>query len=154
MSRMNRLGNNTGAAALCLLLVCGCSQYKQVETADPFMDKWKSKAQEAKSYPQTPASAPKDLAKEPVVKPAELKPEPEKERPLPTKRISMSMSNVDVSVLLRALARAADVNIILNNKVTGRANINISQAPWDQGSWGSCARTTFPMPGRATSYES
>ena len=31
-----------------------------------------------------------------------------------------------------ALARAADVNIILNNKVTGRANINISQAPWDQ----------------------
>ncbi|MBI5578285.1 MAG: type IV pilus secretin PilQ [Deltaproteobacteria bacterium] len=132
MSRTNRLGNTTGAAALCLLLVCGCSQYKQVETADPFMDKWKSKAQEAKGYPQAPSSAPKEPVKDPIVKPAELKPEPEKERPLPSKRISMSMSNVDVSVLLRALARAADVNIILNNKVTGRANINISQAPWDQ----------------------
>jgi len=34
-----------------------------------------------------------------------------------------------VSVLLRALARAADVNIILNDKVAGRSNINITQAP-------------------------
>lgn len=66
MSRMNRLGNITGAASLCLLLACGCSQYKQVETTDPFMDKWKSKAQEAKGYPQAPFSAPKDLAKEPI----------------------------------------------------------------------------------------
>ena len=47
MSRMNRLANITGAAALCLLLVCGCSQYKQAETTDPFMDKWKTKAQES-----------------------------------------------------------------------------------------------------------
>ncbi len=132
MSRMNRLANITGTAALCLLLVCGCSQFKQVETTDPFMDQWKAKAKESMSYPAAPSPAPRDLTKDPVAKPAVIKPEPEKERPLPTKRISMTMSNVDVSVLLRALARAADVNIILNNKVAGRANINISQAPWDQ----------------------
>ena len=132
MSRMKHLGHITGAAALCLLLVCGCSQYKQAETTDPFMDKWKTKAQESMSYPPAPAQASQNLAKDPAAQPAGIKPEPEKERPLPTKRISMTMSNVDVSVLLRALARAADVNIILNNKVTGRANLNISQAPWDQ----------------------
>ena len=132
MSRMNRKGNITGLAAVCLLLVCGCSQYQQVEATDPFMDKWKVKAQESKSYPPVPSQTSQDLARDPVAKPAGIKPDPEKERPLPTKRISMTMSNVDVSVLLRALARAADVNIILNNKVTGRANINISQAPWDQ----------------------
>ncbi|HSO60685.1 MAG TPA: type IV pilus secretin PilQ [Desulfobacterales bacterium] len=132
MSRMNRLANITGAAALCLLLVYGCSQYKPVETTDPFMDQWKAKAKESMSYPAAPSQASQDLTKDPVAKPADIKPEPEKERPLPTKRISMTMSNVDVSVLLRALARAADVNIILNNKVAGRANINISQAPWDQ----------------------
>ena len=133
MSRMNRLGNNTCAAALCLLLLCGCSQYKQVEATDPFMDKWKAKAQESKSYPLAPSQASQDLTKEPVAKPAGIKPEPEKERPLPTQRISMSMrDNVDVSVLLRTLARAADVNIILNNKVTGGVKLNISQAPWDQ----------------------
>jgi len=129
---MNRLGKMTGAAALGLLFLCGCSQFKQAETTDPFMDKWKTKAQESKSYPPAASQASQDLTKDPVAKPAAIKPDPEKERPLPTKRISMTMSNVDVSVLLRALARAADVNIILNNKVTGRANINISQAPWDQ----------------------
>jgi type IV pilus assembly protein PilQ len=132
MSRTNRSANITGTAALCLLLICGCSQHKQVESTDPFMDKWKAKAQESKGYPQTPSSAPKELVKGPLGTPAGVKPEPEKDRPLPTKRVSMTMSNVDVSVLLRALARAADVNIILNNKVTGRANINIAQAPWDQ----------------------
>ena len=57
MSRMNRLANMTGAAALCLLLVCGCSYYKQVETTDPFMDKWKAKAQESLSYPPGPSQA-------------------------------------------------------------------------------------------------
>jgi type IV pilus assembly protein PilQ len=148
---MNRLANITGAAALCLLLVCGCSQYKQAETTDPFMDKWKAKAQESKSYPAAPSQASQDLTKDPVATPAGLKPDPEKERPLPTKRISMAMSNVDVSVLLRALARAADVNIILNNKVTGRQH-RISQAPWD-GVLGIHA-PGLSYSGRATSYAS
>jgi type IV pilus assembly protein PilQ len=101
-----------------------------MEANDPFLDKWKAKAQETKgSSPGTP-QAPKELVKETAARPTEVKLEPE--RPLPTKRVSLKMSNVDVSVLLRALARAADVNIILNEKVTGRSNINITQAPWDQ----------------------
>ena len=78
-----------------------------------------------------PAAELKDLAKDSAAKADERKTAPERERPLPTKRISLKMSNVDVTTLLRALARAADVNIILNDKITGRSNINISQAPWD-----------------------
>ena len=62
MSRMSRLGNITGAAAVCLLLVCGCSQYSQVEATDPFMNKWKTMAQESQNYPPIPAQAPADLA--------------------------------------------------------------------------------------------
>ncbi len=42
------------------------------------------------------------------------------------------MNNIDVAVLLRALARAADVNIILSENVRGNSNVNISQARWDQ----------------------
>jgi type IV pilus assembly protein PilQ len=44
----------------------------------------------------------------------------------------MKMNNIDVAVLLRALARAADQNIVLNEKVTGNININIHEAPWDE----------------------
>ena len=132
MSRMSRLGNITAAAAVCLLLVYGCSRYSQVPDTDPFMDKWKAKAQESQNYYPAPAQASPDLANGPVTPPVGIKPEQEKERLLPTKPVSISMNKVDVSVLLRALARAADVNIILNNKVTGRADLNITQAPWNQ----------------------
>ena len=119
------------AGACCLLLLSSCAANKQ-STNDPFMDKWRARAQESRGHSPGPASTPEDLVKAPAVTPPEARIEVEKERPLPTKRISMTMSNVDVAVLLRALARAAEVNIILNNKVTGRANINITQAPWDQ----------------------
>jgi type IV pilus assembly protein PilQ len=101
-----------------------------METADPFMDKWKAKAQESKGTSPAPSTAPRDVVKETAARPVDVR--PDAERPLPVKRVSLKMSNVDVSVLLRALARAADVNIILNERVTGRSNINITQAPWDQ----------------------
>jgi type IV pilus assembly protein PilQ len=42
------------------------------------------------------------------------------------------MTNIEVSVVLRALARAADQNIIVSEQVSGKININIAQAPWDQ----------------------
>ena len=54
------------------------------------------------------------------------------ERKLPTRKISLKMNSIDVAVLLRALAKAADQNIILNEKVAGKINIAIHQAPWDQ----------------------
>ena len=127
---MIRLPKAPLACALALLLVSGCAQPQKTETADPFMDKWKAKAQESKGASPAPSTAPRDVVKETAARPVDVRQDVEK--PLPVKRVSLKMSNVDVSVLLRALARAADVNIILNERVTGRSNINITQAPWDQ----------------------
>ena len=127
---MIRLPKAPLACALALLLVSGCAQPQKTETADPFMDKWKAKAQESKGASPAPSTAPRDVVKETAARPVDVR--QDVERPLPVKRVSLKMSNVDVSVLLRALARAADVNIILNERVTGRSNINITQAPWDQ----------------------
>ncbi|RPJ75529.1 MAG: type IV pilus secretin PilQ [Desulfobacteraceae bacterium] len=132
MRKMTRWMRIAGAGAACLLLLTGCSARKQVEASDSFMEKWRTKALEARGHSPAPTAAPAELARVPEARPPEGRVEVEKDRPLPTQRISMTMSNVDVAVLLRALARAADVSIILNNKVTGRANINITQAPWDQ----------------------
>jgi type IV pilus assembly protein PilQ len=113
-----------------MLLAAGCASPKKSEPGDAFMDKWKAKAQESKGFAPGVSQPPKELVRDTAVRPSEIK--VEAERPLPAKRVSLKMSNVDVSVLLRALARAADVNIILNDRVTGRSNINITQAPWDQ----------------------
>ncbi len=122
------------ACSVALILVYGCAQQQKTDSADQFMAKWKARAEESRGLspgPSRPAADLKDLAKDSTAKAEERKLAPERERPLPTKRISLKMSNVDVTTLLRALARAADVNIILNDKITGRSNINITQAPWD-----------------------
>ena len=121
-------------ACLSLGLIAGCAENKKVtKPEDEFIDKWQEKAKATKKT----APVVKTKQSQPVVKTIQKLPDPvtpalAKKKPLPKKRISLKMSNVEVSVLLRALARAADVNIVLNEKVSGKSNVNISKAPWDQ----------------------
>ncbi|MBW1864858.1 MAG: type IV pilus secretin PilQ, partial [Deltaproteobacteria bacterium] len=56
----------------------------------------------------------------------------DKEKPLPTKKVTMRMHETEVTVLLRALTRAAGLNIIINENVKGTVNIDIKDAFWDQ----------------------
>ena len=111
----------------------GCAKKKDLkDVQDPFYEQWRVKAEESKgTSPVEPPpidEPPFEIATAEEMK--EVK--PEAPRPLPTRKISLKMNDIDVAVLLRALARAADQNIILNEKVTGKVNINIHQAPWDQ----------------------
>jgi type IV pilus assembly protein PilQ len=121
------------AGVISLLLVGGCGAPK-VSKKDAFLDEWKARAEKSKGY--SPAER-KPIAKQPqVIKPKEpsaaAKIPEAAQKPLPTRTISLKMTNIDVGVVLRALARAADQNIIVSEQVTGKININIAQAPWDQ----------------------
>jgi type IV pilus assembly protein PilQ len=136
---MNKLDFSKNAACyiiagvICLLLVNSCAAPK-VEKQDPFFDKWKTRAETSKGY--SPAER-KPLSEQPQVirpkePPREAKVSEATLKPLPTRTISLKMTNIDVAVVLRALARASDLNIIVSEQVTGKININIAQAPWDQ----------------------
>ena len=117
---------------LSLGLIAGCAEKQKVTPKDAFFKEWQAKAEAARGQ----LEAPKIKRTEPAAKTIQKLPDPvmpkAPEKPLPKKRISLKMSNVDVAVLLRALARAADVNIVLNDKVIGKSNVNISKAPWDE----------------------
>ena len=128
--------NSILVGTLCLFLIViwagGCAQKKDLkETQDPFYEEWRARAEESKG---TSAVEPPPVDEEPfeIVSTEIPEEEPEVEKPLPVRKISLKMNNIDVAVLLRALARAADQNIILSEKVVGKININIHQAPWDQ----------------------
>lgn len=54
-----------------------------------------------------------------------------REKPLPRKNVSMKMHDVPVAVILRALAQAADINIMISSNVKTRASVNIKNAPWE-----------------------
>jgi len=121
---------------LIIFPLSGCIAKKAVKK-DPFMEKWKTVAEKSRGYSPAAKRRIVDLTDKVIIPEHEAKEqEPKKkvkpEKPLPTERITMKMNNIDVAVLLRALARAANQNIMINEKVKGTASINIGQAPWNQ----------------------
>ena len=133
VEQKNRLGCIIVAVVISFLLIGGCASPK-LEKQDPFFDEWKTKAETSKGYspgkPKPKGAQPAII--KPKVTPREIKIDEAEEKPLPTRKISLKMTDIDVSVVLRALARASDQNIIVSEAVSGKININITQAPWDQ----------------------
>lgn len=132
LKQTNRIVPIIVAVFISVLLIGGCASPK-VEKQDPFFDEWKTKAETSKGY--SPAK-PKPRAQQPkIIKPKAAPSDIIEEvaiKPLPTKKISLKMTDISVAVVLRALARAADQNVIVSEKVAGKININIAQAPWNQ----------------------
>jgi len=133
-----------------LLLLSACANPRQSER-DIFFDTWKTVAEESRGYSPTmeksdsdvpdggqedtaplPADAALSAREKGETDTAALYTAAENPKPLPTEKISLKMHEVDVAVLLRTLARAADQNIMISENVQGKANINIKESPWSQ----------------------
>jgi len=114
-------------------LILGCAGQKHVKQkkSDPFFKKWKVKAEKSKGYSPSKKERVVELKDRKAAAAGEV-PAAKVEKSLPTQEISMTMHGVDVNVLLRTLARAANINIMINESVKGKADINIKKAPWDQ----------------------
>ncbi len=122
---------------LVIFTFSGCLQ-KEVKK-DPFFEKWQARAENARG--NSPARRPRlkksveSSESESQGKQAGGTPQQvtvQSEYLLPTNKISLKMHDIELAVLLRAMAKAARQNIMINEKVQGRANINITEAPWDQ----------------------
>ncbi len=112
-------------------LITGCASQKKEKT-NLFFDEWKTKAQESKGFsPSAKKHMESSLEKQKKSVP-DSRSLLEYKKPLPKKKITMKMNKIEVAVLLRALARIADQNIMLNQNIKGKININITKAPWDQ----------------------
>jgi len=112
-------------------LIAGCATQKK-EKSNLFFDKWKAKAQESKGFSPSARKFDKVLSPKRAKSTSASGLLSEYEKPLPKKKITMKMNDIEVSVLLRALSRVANQNIMLNEKIKGKININITKAPWDQ----------------------
>lgn len=134
----SKIALNGAFYILLLLISLGCGDSKNVKK-DPFFKEWKVKAGESQAHSPATVRHQTDLTKKTAKSfaakdkaLAEKKAAVRAENLLPTNKISLKMHDIDLSVLLRAMARAAGQNIMVNEKVQGKANINITQAPWDQ----------------------
>jgi len=111
-------------------LLPGCAGKKSV-TKDSFFEKWKIRAEKSRGYSPSAKKRVVDISRKKGALAGErIKARPEKA--LPTRKVTMKMYDVDVGVLIRTLARAANQNIMINEKVKGKADVSIKNAPWDQ----------------------
>ena len=114
-----------------IILLPSCATEKKKVKKDPFFDKWKVKAEKSKGHSPTIKRRVIDLPESKEIGPVQ-KPAVEIKKSLPTKNISLRMHNIELAVLIRTLARAADIDIVINESVKGKTNIYIKNQPWDQ----------------------
>lgn len=120
--------------ALTLLYLSGCVT-PPVAHRDPVMTAW---LEEASRAANAPTFATNRMAVPPAVMPPEPKPVPPAdlavEKSLPDQTVSdVDLAGItDVATVLRALAKAAGVNIMISPKVTGEVSFSLQNVPWDQ----------------------
>lgn len=125
-------------------LLSGCQSLENAPQKPDRVAKWRAFAEASKGrtpdlrqFATQPSSDNQGKKKKINPQPLELKQAPPKApapaaRSLPTMPITMKMHDVSVVVVLRTLARAADMNMMINETVTGKANLNIKNMPWNQ----------------------
>lgn len=112
-------------ALLLPVIAAGCSGNKEVKK-DPFFEKWKVMAKESRGA--TPVLRAREIRIPEEPEPDEY--EKVQAKPLPENKITLKMSNADIDVVLRILARAANQNILIKSEVQGQVSVDFKKVPW------------------------
>lgn len=111
-----------------MVFISGCAKKTPHEER---IQEWRNKAEHSQGH--TPASLPPEVYQEFQVEPLTIIDEPSKEhRLLPVTPVSLFVQNADMTAILMALARAADVNIMVSpgvRNMTG-VTVRIAGVPW------------------------
>jgi type IV pilus assembly protein PilQ len=121
----------TVAAVLVSASLSGCTT-PQPEKTRTTMEEWQKKAEDSHGFSPSARDRTLDLKPKRIETIGADLGQSIATRPLPKRRITMKMHLADVTVLLRALARAVDLNIMINESVHGRISINVTDAHWDE----------------------
>jgi len=126
----NRYSNCQMLLFACALFLSSCNNIENTKN-DPFIDEWRDKADQSRA--ESMIAEPRSIARAvPAV------PKQEKERrltntkTLPTKVISLKMSEADITTVLRSLAKLADQNIMIASGVEGIVSVDLKDVPWNQ----------------------
>jgi type IV pilus assembly protein PilQ len=115
------------------LSVAGCAS-DTAPKKDLFFEKWKTLEQT--SAGSSPVAAPRMIDVSDQVSKSGTGPFDGKSivsvRLLPTSEISLKMRQADVKSVLRSLALAVNLNILIKNEIKGEVSVDFKAVPWDQ----------------------
>ena len=126
-------------AFIAVFLISGCKSLGKEDAKPDRFEKWRALAEESRGQTPDPKQYEppiKEIKENEKIKQNAVAPKAEISappvKPLPRTPITMKMHDVSVAVLLRTMAKAADMNMMINETVTGNANVNIENVPWSQ----------------------
>jgi type IV pilus assembly protein PilQ len=121
------------------LMLGGCAKKPK---KDAFIEHWDTEARKSEGY--SPSAHPRkvEFSKATIAAKKEEKAAEKPPRPLPKQRVTLRMYDTDLVSVVRAMARAANQNVVLSASIPGsaggtqdkplRINVNVVDAPWDE----------------------
>jgi len=121
-------------AAALLLCLQGCAGSPEKKTAPEktdFTRQWLEKAEQSRGY------SPRVEKRETMeidgrMKDADPVPQAAAKAMLPDQKVTLHLRNAPVAAVLRAMAKSADINILVNETVDGTMSVNIENIAWNQ----------------------
>lgn len=118
-----------------LVATAGCAGKDVPTESDRVFQEWKTRAAQAKGHSPSPVqrqiSMPGAVSRLETGATAPSRVATSDPR-LPQQKISLTMHGAEIAAVLRALARAVDQNIMINDSVRGRVDVSLKAVSWDQ----------------------
>lgn len=142
-----RQGNQFGRAIVAALVTAsliapGCVKQPK---KDAFIEHWDVQTSKSQGYSPSPHPRKIEFSKVAISSKKEEKAAPKPERKLPQQRLTLRMYDTDLVAVVRAMARAANQNVVLSSSIPGstgtgheqgkttlKINVNVTDAPWDE----------------------
>lgn len=115
------------AVTLAALILSGCATRNAKDIPNEFAEHWQQEARDRQGY----SPAPTDLQPEPRVLLSQSDAALQgKEKALPGQRITLKLQNAGVDAVLRAMANAAGVSLMMTPGIKETTSINVKNARW------------------------
>ena len=106
----------------------GCAD-KSVKK-DPFFEKWNTLAENSQGH--SPSAEPKKIDMAALAEKQAALAARTAVRQMPSKKINLTMRSADLKAVLRAMAKAVDLNLLMKNDIKGEVSVDFRGVAWDQ----------------------
>jgi type IV pilus assembly protein PilQ len=118
---------------LALIFFFGCAEGMKNEKKDTFFDKWTTLAESSQGH--SPSAKTKEINTAAILS---KKPAPpsifgeQGAKKLPDSPINLTMRQADLKAVLRSMAKAVDINILVKNELKGEISVDFRGVAWDK----------------------
>ena len=97
---------------------------------DPFFEKWNTLAENSQGH--SPSAEPKKIDMAALAAKQASSATKTAAKQMPTKKINLTMRSADLKAVLRAMAKAVDLNLLMKNDIKGEVSVDFRGVAWDQ----------------------